>query len=801
MKIDIREFLGKERLFFDGGTGTLLQARGLRPGELPELWNLTHPEIISALHKEYLSAGANIIKTNTFGANALKFENLEEIISAGIRIAKEAVAEFETDASPRFVAFDMGPLGKMLRPLGDLDFENAVALFAKNVRAAEMAGADLVLIETMNDAYETKAAVLTAKESSSLPVFVTNAYDSQGKLMTGADPAAMVALLEGLRVDALGINCSLGPRQMMPVAEELLRLASVPVIVNPNAGIPRTENGKTVFDVSADEFADVMAEIATMGASVLGGCCGTTPEYIAKTADKCKSISYTAPEKKNDTLVSSYTHAVKIGNSPILIGERINPTGKSKLKAALRNNDLDYIISEAIAQEERGAHILDVNVGLPEIDETVMMTKVVGALQEVTDLPLQIDTVNAEALGAAMRRYNGKPLVNSVNGKSESMDAVLPLVAKYGGAVIALTLDENGIPDTAKGRLEIAERIVKKAAEYGIDKKDIIVDPLALTISSEPQSAKVTLEAIRLIKEKLGVCTSLGVSNISFGLPNRDIINAAFFTMALGAGLDCAIMNPFSLEMMKSYHAFRALSGMDENCASYVSFASGITTETTSTNATKAGTSDSADLPPLCYAIVKGMKDKARALTAEAIGGGALPLDVINTLIVPALDVVGKGFEEKTVYLPQLLMSAEAAKSAFEEVRGAMQASSTDGARKIVVATVKGDIHDIGKNIVKVLLENYGYSVIDLGKDVSPEDVCRAAKESGAALVGLSALMTTTVPAMEETIKMLRQLCPEARVMVGGAVLTQKYADMIGADKYCRDAMQAVRYAEEVFSK
>lgn len=801
MKIDIRDFLGKERLFFDGGTGTLLQARGLRPGELPEIWNLTHPEIISALHKEYLAAGANIIKTNTFGANALKFENLEEIISAGIRIAKEAVAEFETDASPRFVAFDMGPLGKMLRPLGDLDFEDAVALFAKNVRAAEMAGADLVLIETMNDAYETKAAVLAAKESSSLPVFVTNAYDSQGKLMTGADPAAMVALLEGLRVDALGINCSLGPRQMMPVAEELLRLASVPVIVNPNAGIPRTENGKTVFDVSADEFADVMAEIATMGASVLGGCCGTTPEYIAKTADKCKTISYTAPEKKNDTLVSSYTHAVKIGSSPILIGERINPTGKSKLKAALRNNDLDYIISEGIAQEERGAHILDVNVGLPEIDETVMMTKVVGALQEVTDLPLQIDTVNAEALRAAMRRYNGKPLVNSVNGKSESMDAVLPLVAKYGGAVIALTLDEDGIPATAEDRLEIAERIVKKAAEYGIDKKDIIVDPLALTISSEPQSAKVTLRAIRLIKEKLGVCTSLGVSNISFGLPNRDIINAAFFTMALGAGLDCAIMNPFSLEMMKSYHTFRALSGMDENCASYVSFASGITTETTSTNATKAGTSDSADLPPLCYAIVKGMKDKARALTAEAIDGGALPLDVINTLIVPALDVVGKGFEEKTVYLPQLLMSAEAAKSAFEEVRGAMHASSTDGARKIVVATVKGDIHDIGKNIVKVLLENYGYSVIDLGKDIAPEDVCRAAKESGAALVGLSALMTTTVPAMEETIKMLRQLCPEAKVMVGGAVLTQKYADMIGADKYCRDAMQAVRYAEEVFSK
>jgi 5-methyltetrahydrofolate--homocysteine methyltransferase len=586
----------------------------------------------------------------------------------------------------------------------------------------------------------------------------------------------------------------------MPVIEELLRYASVPVIVNPNAGIPRNENGKMVFDVSADEFADIMKDIAKMGASVLGGCCGTTPEYIRKTVNACADISYAAPEKKNDTFVSSYTHAVKIGESPVLIGERINPTGKSKFKAALREDNLDYIISEGISQEEKGAHILDVNVGLPEIDEAKMMTKVVRALQEVTALPLQIDTVNAKALETAMRIYNGKPLVNSVNGKSESMEAVLPLVAKYGGAVIALTLDENGIPNTAEGRVEIAERIVKRAAEYGIDKKDIIVDPLALTVSSDSQSAKVTLEAIKLIKEKLGVCTSLGVSNISFGLPNRDIINAAFFTMALGAGLDCAIMNPFSLEMMKSYHAFRALSGMDENCEAYVAFASGITLDSTATTQnTKTSPTESTELPPLCYAIVKGMKDKARSLTAEALGGGALPLEVINTLIVPALDIVGKGFEEKTVYLPQLLMSAEAAKSACEEVRKSMKATASDSSRKIVIATVKGDIHDIGKNIVKVLLENYGYSVIDLGKDVAPEDICRTAKESGAVLVGLSALMTTTVPAMEETIKQLRAACPDTKVMVGGAVLTQKYADMIGADRYCRDAMQAVRYAEEIF--
>ena len=798
--MDIRKILGKERLYFDGGTGTILQYKGLGAGELPESWNISRPEIIKELHAEYLRAGANIIKTNTFGANAKKFDDVEKIIEAGIRIAKEAVGECAHDGIPRFVAFDMGPSGRMLKPLGDLDFEDAVELFAINVRAAVKAGADLILIETMNDSYETKAAVLAAKENSDLPVFVTNAYDAQGKLMTGADARAMVALLEGLRADAIGINCSLGPRQMMPVVKELLKYSSLPVIVNPNAGLPRSEGAKTVFDVCADEFSDIMIDIANMGASVLGGCCGTTPEYIEKTVLKCSEIPYAAPSKKKDTLVSSYTHAVCIGEGPVLIGERINPTGKSKFKAALLENNLDYIIGEGISQEESGAHILDVNVGLPEIDESTMMVRVVKALQEVSDLPLQIDTVDPSALEAAMRIYNGKPLVNSVNGKEESICAVLPLVAKYGGAVIALTLDESGIPTTAKGRKAIAEKIIMRAAEYGIDKKDIIVDPLALTVSSDSNSANVTLESIKLIKEELGVYTSLGVSNISFGLPNRDIINSSFFTMALAAGLDCAIMNPFSGEMMKSYYAYRALSGKDENCEKYIGFASNIVSESVKIAGTEQKQTTQGDMQPLCYAIVKGMREKAHALAQEKLSEGVAPLDVINTLIVPALDIVGKGFEEKTVYLPQLLMSAEAAKAAFEAVRERM--SRTEGSKdnKIVIATVKGDIHDIGKNIVKVLLENYGFSVIDLGKDVPEEEVCSTVKNSGARLVGLSALMTTTVPAMAETIKQLRESCPDVTVMVGGAVLTQEYADMIGADKYCRDAMQAVRYAEEIFS-
>ncbi len=780
--------------------GTLLQAEGLKPGELPELWNLSRPDVIYGIHRKYLESGANIITTNTFGANCLKFDNLEEIISAGINIARKAVNDVCGENGEGYVAFDMGPLGKMLKPLGDLAFEDAVSIFAESVKIADKCGADLFIIETMNDSYEAKAAVLAAKENSSLPVFATCVYDEHAKLMTGADPAAMVALLEGLGVDAIGMNCSLGPRQMVDIVPKLVSRASVPVIVNPNAGLPKSVDGKTVYDVDAEEFSTIMAEIVEKGATIIGGCCGTTPEFIRLTVEKTKAIPYKHIEKKHHTVVSSYTHAVDIGNIPVLIGERINPTGKKKFKQALRDNDLEYILGEGVAQQDAGADILDVNVGLPEIDEAAMMVEVVSELQAVSDLPLQLDTVDPVAMERAMRIYNGKPLVNSVNGKPESMSAVFPLVKKYGGAVIALTIGTQGIPETAEGRYEIAKSIVEEAEKYGIDRCDIIVDPLAMTVSSDTNSANVTLESIRIIEERLGVHTSLGVSNISFGLPNRDFITSTFYAIALQTGLDCAIMNPFSFEMMKVYHSFKALKNMDESCGGYIEFASNVTVGSTVSSAAPAakGGVDAGD-EPLKRAIIKGLSEQAKSVAARLVRESD-PLEVINDQIIPALDKVGKGFEENTVFLPQLLMSADAAKAAFEAVREALSSENKASKGKLILATVKGDIHDIGKNIVKVLLSNYGYDVIDLGKDVPPETIRDCALENDIKLVGLSALMTTTVPAMEETIKLLRESGSKAKVVVGGAVLTQEYADMIGADKYAKDAMETVRYAEEIFS-
>lgn len=781
--------------YFDGGMGTMLQERGLAPGELPELWNIKRSEDIVSIHKAYLESGCNIIKANTFGANRLKFDNLEEIIEAGINNAKKAIREFDGD---RYIAFDLGPSGKMLKPLGDMDFEDAVNLFADSIKIADKCGVDLILIETMNDSYETKAAVLAAKENTSLPVFVTNVYDENAKLMTGADPAAMVAMLEGLGVDAVGLNCSLGPEQMKSIVPKIIAEASIPVIVNPNAGLPKSVNGKTVYDVDADLFSECMIDIARCGATILGGCCGTTPEFIKKTIEKTSNLPFNLPQKKSHTVVSSYTHAVKIGKTPVLIGERINPTGKSMFKQALRDNNLDYILNEGVTQQDAGADILDVNVGLPEIDEVDMMVKVVSELQAVSDLPLQLDTVDPVAMERAMRIYNGKPLVNSVNGKPESMAAIFPLVKKYGGVMIALTIGKAGIPETAEGRCAIARDIVEKAEAYGIERKDIVVDPLAMTISSDTQSANVTLDSIRLIEKELGVHTSLGVSNISFGLPNRDFVTSTFFAVAMQTGLDCAIMNPFSFEMMKIYHCYKALRGMDDNCTEYIEYASNITAENNIKTVEKKtdGNNDSAD--PLMHAIIKGLKEKAGAIAAKLVTE-LDPLEVVNTQIIPALDTVGKGFEEKTVFLPQLLMSADAAKMAFESVKAALSNTDQPSKGSVILATVKGDIHDIGKNIVKVLLSNYGFDVIDLGKDVPPETVRDCAVNKNIKLVGLSALMTTTVPSMEETIKLLRKSCPETKVVVGGAVLTQEYADMIGADCYAKDAMETVRYAEEIF--
>ena len=798
--MNFKDYLKNHIVYLDGGIGTLLQAEGLKPGEYPERWNLSHHDVIIDIHKAYFDAGSNVVCTNTFGANCLKFadDELEQIIKAAVANAKKA-REQSVQKGEKFIALDIGPSGKLLKPLGDLDFEDAVNVFAKTVKLGVKYGVDLIIIETMNDSYETKAALLAAKENSNLPVIVSNAYGEDGKLMTSAAPAAMVAMLEGMGADAIGANCSLGPTQLRGVAEELLQKASVPVILKPNAGLPKSINGKTVFDVTVDEFSDEVAALVKKGVRVVGGCCGTTPEYIASLYSKTSEVAPVPIADKKITVVSSYTHAIEFGESPILIGERINPTGKKRFKQALLENDIDYILSEGVNQQEKGVHILDVNVGLPDVDEVHMLKNTVCELQAIIDLPLQIDTSNIAAMEEALRRYNGKAMINSVNGKRESMEAIFPLVKKYGGLVVALTLDESGIPDTAQGRVKIAENILKVANEYGIDKKDIIFDTLAMTISADNKAAVATLSSLKTIKNELGCHTSLGVSNISFGLPNRDAVNGTFFALALQNGLSAAIMNPYSVDMMKTYYAYRALKGLDENCAEYIGSAESFVVTVTSVAAAAPKTTEEYS-SELQHAVIKGFKDKAGELTKNLLSS-VDPLEIVNNEIIPALNIVGDGFEKKTVYLPQLLMSAEAAKSAFEVIKASMSGKEKAGTKDvIVIATVYGDIHDIGKNIVKLLLENYGFDVVDLGKDVPPEIIAKTAIKLRAPLVGLSALMTTTVPAMEETIKLLREKAPWCKIVVGGAVLTKEYADKIGADKYAKDAMESVRYAEEIIN-
>ena len=804
--MNIRERLGKELLFLDGGMGTLLQAEGLAPGELPETWNIEHPEKVEAIHRRYYEAGSDVVLANTFGANVCKFHDdrytVEEVIRAGIANAKRAGEQIGKET---YVALDMGPTGKLLKPMGDLDFDDAYEAFAEAVRYGEKYGADLIHIETMSDTYEVKAAILAAKENSSLPVFVTMIFDERGKLLTGGDVPSVVAMLEGLRVDALGLNCGLGPKQMLPILNDLRRYTSLPIIVKPNAGLPKQKNGETYYDVEPDEFARIMQEVVKEGACVIGGCCGTTPEHIKKLVEECKELPLREIEKKHDTIVSSYGQAVILDDMPRIIGERINPTGKKKFKEALKNEDMDYILKEAITQQDKGAHILDVNVGLPDIDEVAMMEKVVKELQSVTSLPLQIDTVDGKAMERAMRIYNGKPMINSVNGKQVSMDEVFPLVRKYGGVVVGLTIDEEGIPKDAEGRVRVAGKIINEAAKYGIDKKDIVIDVLTMTISSEKDGAKVTLEALKRVREEFGVRTVLGVSNISFGLPRRPIVNSYFYAMAMQNGLTAGIINPSSEDMMKAYRSYNALMGFDENWTKYISTYAG-TTETVTVQASQAAAA-AGNAPKaagvemtLKYAIERGLKEEAHHITRDLIGTRE-PLDIIQEELIPALNVVGEGFEKGTVFLPQLLMSADAAKIAFAVIKDVLASSGQEEEKKekIILATVKGDIHDIGKNIVKVLLENYGFDVIDLGKDVPPEAIVEKAVEENVTLVGLSALMTTTVVSMEETIKLLREKKPDCKVMVGGAVLNQDYADMIGADFYGKDAMQSVHYAQKFF--
>lgn len=787
----IREEIGKRILFFDGGMGTLLQEQGLQAGELPETWNLKNPEPIIQIHKAYLAAGADIILANTFGANRFKYgEDLEKIVTAGVANAKKAVAESGKKA---YVALDIGSTGKLLKPMGTLDFEEAVGVFAEIIRVGEKAGADLILIETMSDTYELKAAVLAAKENSTLPIMATVIFDESKKMLTGASPQVVVSLLEGLGVDALGINCGLGPKQMKEIVKELLKYASIPVIVNPNAGLPRSENGKTVFDVGAEEFAEDMEEIVTMGAWFAGGCCGTTPAHIQAMVEKCKEITPVPITPKNYTFVTSYSTAVELGGRPVIIGERINPTGKSKFKQALRDHNIDYILEEGVKQEDSGAHILDVNVGLPEIDEAAMMETIVYELQSIMPIPIQIDTTNMEAMERALRIYNGKPMINSVNGKAEIMEQVFPLVKKYGGVVVGLALDEDGIPDTTEGRLAIAEKIYQTGEKYGISRKDIVIDALVMTMSTNNESAKITLDTVKEITARGGK-TVLGVSNISFGLPQRELINAAFFTMAMNNGLSAGIINPNAKAMRQAYDTFCVLGGYDAQCMNYIE-------NYAVTDAPNAAAKPAAAKLNLTDSIIKGLKDQAYRATEEELKTKE-PMEIINGELVPALDVVGQGFEKGTMFLPQLLVSAEAAKAGFEAIRQYVQSHGEAQEKKatIVIATVKGDIHDIGKNIVKVLLENYGYEVIDLGKDVPPEKIVETVVDKHAPLVGLSALMTTTVVNMEESIKELHKEAPWCKIMVGGAVLTQEYADMIGADFYGKDAMQSVYYAERLLN-
>ena len=784
-----KDLLGKKTLFFDGAMGTMLQAAGLKPGELPELWNFTHVDEVEKIHAAYLNAGADIIKTNTFGANRLKFAGTAvktaDVVMQAVKIAKKACA----NKPGSFVALDLGPTGKLLAPYGDLPFEEAVSIYAEIVTAGVAAGADLILIETMSDTYEMKAALLAAKENSDLPVVCTMTLDEDGKLLTGGDITAAAIMLEGLGADAIGFNCGLGPAQMQKLLPQLLAATPLPAVLNPNAGLPKEVNGQTVFDVSADEFAALMYDMAKDGAlAVMGGCCGTTPAHIAALVNKCKQIVPQAREC-DLTAVAAYGSAVVIGNKPVIIGERINPTGKPRLKQAILDGDYDYICRLGLEQIDSGAAILDVNVGVPGIEEPAVSAEAVQRLQAITSVPLQIDTSNYDAMAGSLRLYNGKPLLNSVCGKEESLTKVLPLVKKYGAAVVALTLDDSGIPETAEGRIAIAEKIIARAAEYGIAKRNIIVDPLALTISTGGDNAKVDLQVLRELTKR-GIKTVMGVSNISFGLPARDAVNSAFFVLAMEAGLSCAIINPQSTAMMGAYYAYGALSGLDEGCKAYVAkFADAAQP--------KAAPAQTAEYT-LYDAIVKGLREQSeKAVTAQL--AQKQPLEIINGEMIPALDYVGNGFEKHTLFLPQLLMSAEAAKAAFNVIRDKMAAEggSRSNGVKVVLATVKGDIHDIGKNIVKVLFENYGYQVIDLGKDVPPEKIVEAAVKHNAAVVGLSALMTTTVGAMEETIKALRK-AGSFKIICGGAVLTQDYAESIGADFYAPNAVSAVNYANSL---
>ena len=776
-------------LLFDGAMGTMLQRYGIKAGELHESYNLLHPEIIEKIHKSYIEAGSDIITTNTFGANALKLKNykytVDEIVTQGVKIAKKA-------AGDKYVALDIGPIGQLMQPYGTLSFQKAYELFAEQVIAGAKAGADMILIETMLDLYEAKIAILAAKENSSLPIICTMTFQDDGRTLTGTDAFTMVNVLQGLNVDALGINCSLGPNEIMPILDDILKYSRIPVIVQPNAGLPEIIDGKTVFSVGPDEFALNCKIMVQNGVSMIGGCCGTNPEFIHCIKNTICGIKKFTRTVNNITAVSSYSKTVVIGDEVKTIGERINPTGKKKLKQGLIINDLSEILLEGISQRDAGCDIIDVNVGLPEINEKEVMIKVIKGLQEVIDLPLQIDSSRPEVLEAAVRIYNGKAIINSVNGKKSSMDTIFPIVKKYGACIIGLTIDESGIPIKAEDRLVIAQKIIKAAYEYGIPKEDIIIDCLALTASAEQEEVKETIKAIRLIKEKLGVKTTIGISNVSFGLPNRELLNSVFLSAALCQGLDLPILDPLSPKIQDTINSFNVLWNYDKQSTKYIN------TYSSSVHKSTVKESSSMDITNI---IISGMKDLAAFKTQELLMEMD-SMEIINKFLIPALDDVGKKYERGEFFLPQLIQSAETAKKAFEVIKSSMQSLGEKkiSKGKILLATVHGDIHDIGKNIVKILLENYCFEVIDLGKDVPTDEIVKIAKQENIKLIGLSALMTTTVKNMEDTIKSIRENNINCSIMVGGAVLTKSYAKMIGADFYASDASEGVKIALEFFS-
>ncbi|MBQ3226098.1 MAG: homocysteine S-methyltransferase family protein [Clostridia bacterium] len=793
MKADLLKKLGTELLFFDGAFGTELQKKGLKLGEIPETLNITRPEVVREIHESYRRAGADILAANTFGANRLKLAktdySVSEVVTSALSIAKDVIKE------DGYVALDVGPLGELLAPVGTLSAEDAYDIFREIMVLGEQNGADLILIETMTDVSELKTALLAAKENTSLPVFCSMSFEENGRTFMGTSFSAMALTLEAL-CDAIGINCSLGPKEILPLAEELAKYTKKPIFVQPNAGLPHVENGVTCFDVSADEFAELMLLYHNIGVCAFGGCCGTTPAHIEKTVEKLKGLTPIVRHPEEQTRLCSATKTVTV-DSVRVIGERINPTGKKRLKEALKDKDMDYILRQALEQQEAGAEILDVNVGLPEIDEKAMMAEVITALQTVTDLPLQIDSTKAEVIEAGLRACSGKPIVNSVNGEDKVLDEILPLVKKYGALVLGLTLDENGIPKKAEDRVKIAEKILNRALSYGIPKEDVLIDCLTLTVSAQQEDAKETLRAVRMVKEQLGLKTVLGVSNISFGLPRRDIVNEVFLAEALSAGLDLPIINPNSEGMRKVIDAHRVLHNIDKGAENYIERYKDTVAQEGATQKTESPQEETQE--GLISVVVRGLRDEARAET-EKLLAETDEMTVINHYLIPALDLVGERYEKGSIFLPQLISSAETVKVSFEVLKERMK-SDSDSISKgtIILATVKGDIHDIGKNIVKVILENYGYRIIDLGRDVAKEAILEAVEKYQAPLLGLSALMTTTVKSMEETISLVKAKCPQTKIMVGGAVLTEDYAKQIGADFYAKDAKVAAEVAKKVF--